>query len=89
MGALTGGVHGNTIDLDAIASERFEGKRVRVVLEPVDEDVSLSAEEQRLCWSDFGRWLARSVRSETGMDSHRGARVPRPLDRHVPRDALV
>jgi hypothetical protein len=53
MGPLTGRVHGSTIDLDAVASAPFEGKRVRVVLELVDEDVRLSAEEQARCWSEW------------------------------------
>ncbi len=54
MAALTGRVHGTTIDLDAAPSLPFEGKRVRVVLELVDEDLRLSAEEQSRMWS---AWL--------------------------------
>jgi len=56
MGAFTGRVHGSTIDLDAIPDAPFEGQRVRVVLELVDEDIRLSAEEQAGCWS---AWIAR------------------------------
>ena len=56
MGAFTGRVHGSTIDLDAIPNAPFEGQRVRVVLELVDEDIRLSAEEQAGCWS---AWIAR------------------------------
>ena len=56
MGAFTGRVHGSTIDLDAVPDAPFEGQRVRVVLELVDEDIRLSAEEQAGCWS---AWIAR------------------------------
>ena len=45
VGTLTGRVHGSTIDLDALPSAPFEGKRVRVVLELVDDDVRLAAAE--------------------------------------------
>ena len=51
VGTLTGRVHGNTIDLDAVPSAPFEGKRVRVVLELVDDDVLLSTAEQGLAWN--------------------------------------
>jgi hypothetical protein len=49
--ALTGRVHGSTIDLDAVPSAPFEGKRVRVVLELVDDDVRLAPAEQGLAWN--------------------------------------
>ena len=52
---LTGRVHGSTIDLDATPSAPFEGKRVRVVLELVDEDLRLSAAEQATSWA---AWIA-------------------------------
>jgi hypothetical protein len=55
MAPLTGRVHGTTIDLDAAPNPPFEGKRVRVVLELVDDDVRLTAEEQARAWS---AWLA-------------------------------
>jgi hypothetical protein len=48
-------VHGTTIDLDVAPNQPFEGKRVRVVLELVDDDVRLSADEQARAWS---AWLA-------------------------------
>jgi hypothetical protein len=51
MGALTGRVHGRTIDLDALPNAPLEGKRVRVLLELVDEDVRLTADEQAASWS--------------------------------------
>ena len=51
MGALTGRVHGSTIDLDVVPSAPFEGKRVRVVIELVDEDLRLGDEEQARCWT--------------------------------------
>lgn len=54
MVALTGRVHGTTIDLDAAPSPPFEGKRVRVVLE-LDDDSRLNAEEQARAWH---AWLA-------------------------------
>ncbi|TMQ03255.1 MAG: hypothetical protein E6J90_08785 [Deltaproteobacteria bacterium] len=41
-------VHGTTIELDSAVPE-MEGKRVRVVLEVVDEP-RLSAEQQRALW---------------------------------------
>ena len=43
--------HGSTIDLDVVPSAPFEGKRVRVVLELVDDDVRLAPAEQGLAWS--------------------------------------
>jgi hypothetical protein len=47
-----GRVHGSTIDHDAVPSAPFEGKRVRVVLELVDDDdVRLAAAEQGLAWN--------------------------------------
>jgi hypothetical protein len=54
MGPLTGRLHGTTIDLDAAPNHPFEGKRVRVVLELVDEDVRLPPDEQARAWS---AWL--------------------------------
>ena len=51
VGTLTGRVHGSTIDLDAVPSAPFEGKRVRVVLELVDDDVRLAPAEQDLAWN--------------------------------------
>ena len=55
MAPLTGRVHGTTIDLDVAPTQPFEGKRVRVVLELVDEDVRLGPHEQARAWS---AWLA-------------------------------
>jgi hypothetical protein len=56
MGAFTGRVHGSTTELDAIPNAPFEGQRVRVLFELVDEDVRLSAEQQATCWT---AWIAR------------------------------
>jgi hypothetical protein len=56
MAPLTGRVHGTTIDLDAAPNQPFEGKRVRVVLELVDDDARLTSDEQARAWS---AWLAR------------------------------
>ena len=55
MAPLTGRVHGRTIDLDAAPNPPLEGKRVRVVLELVDDDVRLTRDEQARAWS---AWLA-------------------------------
>jgi hypothetical protein len=55
MAHLTGRVHGATIDLDAAPNHPFEGRRVRVVLELVDDDVRLTPDEQARAWSV---WLA-------------------------------
>jgi hypothetical protein len=54
MAPLTGRVHGTTIDLDVAPNQPFEGKRVRVVLELVDDDVRLTPDEQARAW---GAWL--------------------------------
>jgi hypothetical protein len=51
MAPLTGRVHGTTIDLDVAPNQPFEGKRVRVVLELVDDDVRLTPDEQAHAWS--------------------------------------
>jgi hypothetical protein len=50
VGTLTGRVHGTTIDLDAVPSALFEGQRVRVVLELVD-DVRLATTQESLAWN--------------------------------------
>jgi hypothetical protein len=55
VSTLTGRVHGTTIDLDHTPSAPFEGKRVRIVLELVDEDLRLSAGEQASSWA---AWIA-------------------------------
>jgi hypothetical protein len=47
----TGLVHGTTIELDSAVPE-MEGKRVRVVLEVVDEP-RLSAQQQRELWQTW------------------------------------
>jgi hypothetical protein len=53
--AITGRVHGTTIDLDVAPSQPFEGNRVRVVLELVDDDARLSVADQARAWS---AWVA-------------------------------
>jgi hypothetical protein len=55
MAPLTGRVHGTTIDLDVAPNQPFEGKRVRVVLELVDDESRLTPDEQARAWSG---WLA-------------------------------
>jgi len=54
MAPLTGRVHGATVDLDAAPNHPFEGRRVRVVLELVEDDVRLTPDEQARAWS---AWL--------------------------------
>jgi hypothetical protein len=54
MAPLTGRVHGTTIDLDVAPNPPFEGRRVRVVLELVDDDGRLTSDEQARAW---GEWL--------------------------------
>jgi hypothetical protein len=54
--AALGVIHGNTITLDAPVPP-LEGRRVRVTIEPVDDDtVQLSHDEQRHAWDD---WIRR------------------------------
>jgi hypothetical protein len=53
--AATGVVHGNTITLDAPVPP-FEGRRVRVIIDPEDEEVRLGADEQARFWSE---WVQR------------------------------
>jgi len=62
----TGRVHGSTIELEGSVPE-LEGRRVRVVLEAVDEARS-SAEEQRALWQ---AWVARGPQGqiEDGADT--------------------
>ena len=62
----TGLVHGTTIELDSAVPE-MEGKRVRVVLEIVDEP-RLSAEQQRALWQ---AWTERGPQGpiEDGPDT--------------------
>lgn len=62
----TGLVHGTTIELDSAVPE-MEGKRVRVVLEVVDEP-RLSAEQQRELWQT---WAVRGPQGpiEDGPDA--------------------
>lgn len=56
VGPLTGRVHGSTIALDVSPNAPFEGKRVRVMLELVDEELRLNPEEQAAAWE---AWVAR------------------------------
>jgi hypothetical protein len=53
--ASTGVLRGNTITLDAPVPP-LEGKRVRVVITPTDEDLQLSASQQGEIWR---RWAER------------------------------
>jgi hypothetical protein len=62
----TGLVHGSTIELESPVPE-LEGRRVRIVLEAVDEP-RISAEEQRALWQ---AWIARGPQGpvEDGPDT--------------------
>ena len=53
---VLGFVHGNTVKLDR-SVDQLDGKRVRVVLEALDEseDAVLSAEQQKELWAE---WVA-------------------------------
>ena len=53
--AVTGLLHGNTIVLDSSVPP-LEGKRVHVLIEPMDEDVELSAAENAALWQE---WVER------------------------------
>ena len=55
-----------TIDLDAAPNPPLEGKRVRVVLELVDDDVRLTRDEQARAWS---AWLASASDAPIADDS--------------------
>jgi hypothetical protein len=50
--ATTGLLRGKTLELEEPVPE-MEGKRVRVVLEALDDDVPLSLEEQREIWRQW------------------------------------
>lgn len=55
MAPLTGRVHGTTIDLDVAPNYPFEGRRVRVVLDLVEDDGRPAPDELASAWS---AWLA-------------------------------
>ena len=48
-------LRGTTIELEDPVPE-MEGKRVRVLLEPLDDEPGLSADEQRDAWQE---WVTR------------------------------
>ena len=50
--AVTGLLHGNTITLDSSVPP-LEGKRVHVLIEPLDEDMTLWAEENAALWQEW------------------------------------
>lgn len=50
--AVTGLLRGNTITLDAPVPP-LDGRRVRVIIAPADEDVQLTAEEQAQWWDEW------------------------------------
>ncbi len=50
--STTGLLRGKTIELEDSVPE-MDGKRVRVLLEPLDEEKRLSREEQRDMWREW------------------------------------
>ena len=50
--SLKGQLNGNTITLER-AVPPLEGKRVHVLIEPVEEDVELSGSEQAELWQEW------------------------------------
>ena len=50
--STTGLLRGTTIELEDPVPE-MEGKRVRVLLEPLDDEQRLAAEEQRDAWRQW------------------------------------
>ncbi len=56
MAALEGTLHGNTITMDLVVPP-LEGRRVRVVIEPLDEgEVTLTPNQQAQLWRE---WVER------------------------------
>ncbi len=49
---VTGKITGNTIQLDEIIP-RLEGRRVNVTIEPTEEEIILSKEENAQLWSEW------------------------------------
>jgi hypothetical protein len=52
--AVTGVLHGNTITLDALVPP-LDGRRVRLVIAPADDEGDLSADEQARLWDEWVR----------------------------------
>ncbi len=52
--AVTGVLQGNTITLDTPVPP-LDGRRVRVIIEPADEEVELTREEQTRLWDAWVR----------------------------------
>lgn len=52
--SVTGLLQGNTITLDTPVPP-LDGRRVRVIIAPADEDAALSADEQARCWDEWVR----------------------------------
>ena len=53
--ALKGRLRGNTITLET-AVPPLEGKRVHVLIEPIEEEIEISAQEQAVLWRE---WIDR------------------------------
>jgi len=50
---LAGRIHGKIIELDKPVATPLEGKRVRVVLEVIEEDEQLDASAQATAWREW------------------------------------
>jgi len=50
--ALKGLLHGNTITLETTVPP-LEGQRVHVLIEPIEEKIELSAQQQAELWRDW------------------------------------
>ena len=67
--ALKGLLHGNTITLETTVPP-LEGRRVHVLIEPIDEKIELSAEQQKELWREWAE------RGPQGPISDRDAELP-------------
>jgi len=65
--STTGLLRGTTLELEDSVPE-MDGKRVRVLLEPLDDEKRLTADEQRETWHE---WIERGPQSpiEDGEDT--------------------
>ncbi len=53
--AIAGVLHGNVINLDEPAPQ-FDGKRLRVILEPyTDEELGLGSDMQQQLWQEWAK----------------------------------
>lgn len=57
---LKGRLRGHTITLESTVPP-FEGKRVHVLIEPLEEEIELSPQEQAELWAD---WIRRGPKGQ-------------------------